>query len=53
MEVDEDKRRWIYKDDPDAARKLRERERDVRERKGEEESFGGVTRYSMAAKRIW
>lgn len=53
VEVDEDKRRWIYKDDPDAARKLRERERDARERKGEEESFGNVTRYSMAAKRIW
>lgn len=53
VEVDEDKRRWIYKDDPDAARKLRERERNARERKGEEESFGGVTRYSMAAKRIW
>lgn len=53
VEVDEDKRRWIYKDDPDAARKLRERERDARERKGEEESFGSVTRYSMAAKRIW
>ena len=53
VEVDEDKRRWIYKDDPDGARKLREREREVRERKGGEESFGGVSRYSMAAKRIW
>ena len=53
VEVDEDKRRWIYKDDPDAARKLRERERDARERKGEEENFGSVSRYSMAAKRIW
>lgn len=53
VEVDEDKRRWVYKDDPDAARKLREREREARERKGGEESFGSVTRYSMAAKRIW
>lgn len=53
VEVDEDKRRWIYKDDPNAARKLRERERDARERKGGEESFGSVSRYSMAAKRIW
>lgn len=53
VEVDEDKRRWIYMDDPDAARKLRERERDARERKGGEESFGGVSRYSMTAKRIW
>ena len=53
VEVDEDKRRWIYKDDPDGARKLREREREARERKGGEESFGSVSRYSMAAKRIW
>ena len=53
VEVDEDKRRWIYMDDPDAARKLRERERDARERKGEEEKFGSVSRYSMVAKRIW
>ncbi len=53
VEVDEDKRRWIYKDDPDGARKLREREREARERKGGEESFGSVSRYTMAAKRIW
>ncbi len=53
VEVDEDKRRWIYNDDPDGANKLRERERDARERKGGEESFGSVSRYSMAAKRIW
>ena len=51
VEVDEDKRRWIYKDDLDGARKLRERE--AWDRKGGEESFGGVNRYSMAAKRIW
>ena len=51
VEVDEDKRRWIYKDDPDGARNLRERE--ARDRKGGEESFGGMSRYSMAAKRIW
>lgn len=53
VEVDEDKRRWIYKDDPDGARKLREREREAREKKGVEESFGSVSRYSMVAKRIW
>ena len=58
VEVDEDKRRWIYADDPGGARKLRERERDVKEKEGrvgEEggESFAGVSRYAMAAKRIW
>ena len=52
VEVDEDKRRWIYKDDPEGLRKLRERERDARERTGRED-FGSVSRYSMAAKRIW
>ena len=52
VEVDEDKRRWIYQDDPEGARKLRERERDARERTGRED-FGGVSRYVMAAKRIW
>ena len=58
VEVDEDKRRWIYQDDPDGARKLRERERDIKEKEkriNEEggESFAGVSRYTMAAKRIW
>ena len=58
VEVDEDKRRWIYNDDPDGARKLRERERNIAEKekridKEGRESFAGVSRYSMAAKRIW
>ena len=58
VEVDEDKRRWIYQDDPVGARKLRERERDTKEKekriaKEGGESFEGVNRYSMVAKRIW
>ena len=58
VEVDEDKRRWIYQDDPDGARKLREKERDINEKekridKEGGESFGGVSRYTMNAKRIW
>lgn len=58
VEVDEDKRRWIYQDDPDGARKLREKERDVKEKERRinregGESFGGISRYAMAAKRIW
>ncbi|KAF4553132.1 putative endoplasmic reticulum membrane protein [Elsinoe fawcettii] len=58
-EVDEDKRRWIYEDDPEGLRKLREREvRDKEKRQaGEGEGKGlkleGVGRYMMAAKRIW
>ena len=52
VEVDEDKRRWIYMDDPEGARKLRERERDsMRAKDGA--AFGAVERYSMVAKRIW
>ena len=58
VEVDEDKRRWIYQDDPAGARKLREKEREIAERekrvaKEGGESFSGVSRYSMIAKRIW
>ncbi|KAL8860605.1 MAG: hypothetical protein Q9178_002958 [Gyalolechia marmorata] len=59
VEVDEDKRRWIYMDDPEGARKSRERERVGREKgegKGGDGSGGGferVERYSMVAKRIW
>ena len=55
VEVDEDKRRWIYDDDPEGLRKLREREAQVkeREREGAGKGFGGVSRYSMVAKRIW
>ena len=54
VEVDEDKRRWIYEDDVEGWRKLREREAGVREREGKGGvEFEGVSRYTMAAKRIW
>lgn len=58
VEVDEDKRRWIYQDDLDGLRKLREKEKEVQEKekradKQGGESFNGVSRYTMAAKRIW
>ncbi|KAL8765786.1 MAG: hypothetical protein Q9209_007250 [Squamulea sp. 1 TL-2023] len=57
VEVDEDKRRWIYMDDPEGARKSRERERAAREKVGAANGDGGgferVERYSMVAKRIW
>jgi len=58
VEVDEDKRRWIYQDDPEGARRLREREREISEKekrveKEGGESYGGISRYSMVAKRIW
>jgi hypothetical protein len=60
VEVDEDKRRWIYDDDPDGLRALREREeRDKAKRERDRdrgvgvESFESVKRYEMVAKRIW
>ncbi|KAH8705051.1 eukaryotic membrane protein family-domain-containing protein [Talaromyces proteolyticus] len=55
VEVDQDKRRWIYADDPDGLRKLKEREeRDKNTVKDAGTlSFESVKRYEMAAKRIW
>jgi hypothetical protein len=59
VDVDEEKRRWIYNDDPEGLRRLRERDEKLR-RKDEKEKvegtgnmFGGVSRYTMVAKRIW
>ena len=53
-EVDEDKKRWIYQDDPSAAKALREREKKVKEQNAKGEmDLGKVSRYAMVAKRIW
>jgi Eukaryotic membrane protein family len=56
VEVDDDKRRWIYEDDAEGARQLREREEreTARREKGTGEgAFEKVKRYEMVAKRIW
>lgn len=57
IEVDDDKRRWIYMDDPEGARKLRDKEKALKEQESklnkEGDSFAGVSRYSMVSKRIW
>ncbi|PGH08450.1 hypothetical protein GX51_01278 [Blastomyces parvus] len=55
VEVGEDRRRWIYADDPEGARRLKEREERDRVGKPSAEGDGieGVMRYEMAAKRIW
>lgn len=54
VEVNEDKRRSIYEDDPEGVHQLREKERKGREKaeKGEMK-LDGVERYVMASKRIW
>jgi hypothetical protein len=60
VEVDEDKRRWIYEDDPAGMRGLREREEKERQKHQKDkerghgiEMFEKVKRYEMVAKRIW
>ncbi|TKA80286.1 hypothetical protein B0A55_03022 [Friedmanniomyces simplex] len=53
-EVDEAKRRWIYQDDPDGLKVLREKEERGRKQNREKgDKLEGVDRYMMAAKRIW
>ncbi len=55
VEVDEDKKRWIYADDPDGLKKGKEREAHVRRQAAAEGGgdLSNVDRYSMVAKRIW
>ncbi|EAW11324.1 putative cytomegalovirus gH-receptor family protein [Aspergillus clavatus NRRL 1] len=52
VEVNDDKRRWIYADDPEALRRLKAREEKGKEKEGEP-SMDHVQRYEMVAKRIW
>ncbi|KAI9640606.1 hypothetical protein NHQ30_010905 [Ciborinia camelliae] len=55
VEVDDDKKRWIYDDDPETLKKLREKERLARDKEkvGAVQDFSKISRYEMAAKRIW
>lgn len=60
VEVDEDKRRVIYEDDPAGLQALRAREAKDKAKKEQEKDrgFGAeglekVKRYEMVAKRIW
>lgn len=57
VELGDDRRRWIYADDPEGLRKARERERKMEEKRDKggdgERGLEGVTRYEMVAKRIW
>ncbi|RMJ24356.1 cytomegalovirus gH-receptor family protein [Aspergillus sp. HF37] len=57
VEVSDDKRRWIYADDPEGLRRLRGKEEKEKSAgaggKGEEMSLDHVQRYEMVAKRIW
>ena len=56
VEVDDERRRRIYEDDSEDLKKIRDREKDTREREGRGNSTKGlahVERYAMVAKRIW
>jgi Eukaryotic membrane protein family len=57
VEVDEDKRRWIYADDPNGLRKLKERDEKEKTSSAKDSGFmmglDRVNRYDMVAKRIW
>ncbi|KAF7131414.1 hypothetical protein CNMCM5793_004585 [Aspergillus hiratsukae] len=55
VEVNDDKRRWIYLDDPEGLRRLKAREERDKEKapKEGEASMDHVQRYEMVAKRIW
>ena len=56
VEVDDDKRRWIYDGDAEGVKALRQREdreKAKREKGTGEGAFEKVKRYEMAAKRIW
>lgn len=55
VEVGEDRRRWIFGDDPEGLRKIRERDKRNKEKEEREKDkdFSGVMRYEMIARRIW
>jgi hypothetical protein len=55
VEAGEEKRQWIYQDDPEGLRNLRERDERGRKKaeKPETVNLDGVIRYGMVAKRIW
>ncbi|KAE8137657.1 eukaryotic membrane protein family-domain-containing protein [Aspergillus pseudotamarii] len=52
VEVNDDHRRWIYTDDPEALRRLKAKEEKEKNSK-EELNMDHVRRYEMVAKRIW
>lgn len=53
VELDEEKRAIIYEDDPEGGKQLKEREKKWAEQAKQGTDFDKVTRYEMAAKRIW
>ena len=52
VEIEDDKKRWLYDDDPEHLKKLKEKERAAKEKAGAEQDFGKISRYELV-KRIW
>lgn len=53
VEMEEDKRRHIFADDPETLKKLRDKEKIAKEKAAAGVDFSKVSRYEMSAKRIW
>ncbi|CAN8097744.1 unnamed protein product [Discula destructiva] len=57
VEVGDERRGWIYADDPEGLKRAREWERKMEEKREKggdgDRDLGGVMRYEMVAKRIW
>ncbi|KAI1820684.1 DUF747-domain-containing protein [Xylaria intraflava] len=55
VEIGDERRKWIYEDDPDGLARMRERERKTQEKFKEkgDDGLAKVVRYEMVAKRIW
>ncbi|KAL2069984.1 hypothetical protein VTL71DRAFT_14664 [Oculimacula yallundae] len=51
-EVDEDKKRWFYDDDPETLKKMKEKEKAGKQKAEKSQDFGKISRYEMV-KRIW
>ncbi|KAH7346623.1 eukaryotic membrane protein family-domain-containing protein [Rhexocercosporidium sp. MPI-PUGE-AT-0058] len=51
-EVDEDKKRWFYDDNPETLKKMKEKEKIGKEKSEKSQDFGKISRYEMV-KRIW
>ncbi|KAI0004411.1 DUF747-domain-containing protein [Xylariaceae sp. FL0662B] len=55
VEIGDDRRKWLYEDDKDGLKRMRERERKMEEsfRNPGDDGLAKVVRYEMVAKRIW
>ncbi|KAI1102711.1 DUF747-domain-containing protein [Jackrogersella minutella] len=55
VEIGDDRRKWIYENDKEGLKKMRERERKTEEKFKEkgDDGLSKVMRYEMVAKRIW